>query len=220
MQPRANAAEADAPRCVLLVDDHALFRLGLMATLQQQRRPIRILEASNGAAALASLAEAPIVHLIVYDWSLPQGGGLDGLRALQRQAPGVPVLVMSGLDAQVYGLAAATAGAEFLSKGEEPELVRQTLARLLARPPAAAHPDTSEHLPPLTPRQREVLHLLARGWPNKRIARELGVSDHTINAHVTDILRLLDVDNRTEAVLVAGRLGLIDLPHGSNGAAD
>lgn len=215
-----NGAETDACRRVLLVDDHPMVRRGLVAILKQLHRSVQILEASTVAAALGQMEGALDMHLILYDWNLPQGGGMDGLRAVQRQAPGVPVLVMSGNDEQAYRIAAASVGAEFLAKSEEAELVCQTLERLLARPPATGGQAGADPAPRLTQRQREVLQLLARGWPNKRIARQLGVSDKTINAHVTDILRLLGVDNRTEALLAASRLGLIDLPRGNGGSPD
>jgi len=214
-----NGAATDASRRGLLVDDHPMVRRGLVAILKQLHRSIQILEAATVATALGHLAAAQGMHLILYDWNLPQGGGMDGLRALQRQAPRVPVLVMSGNDEQAYRIAAASVGAEFLAKSEEAELVRQTLERLLAHPPAPGGQTGTAPAPRLTQRQGEVLQLLARGWPNKRIARQLNVSDKTITAHVTDIMRLLEVENRTEAVLAASRLGLIDLPRSSGGAA-
>ena len=172
---------------VLLVDDHPLFRLGLAAVLAQEGGRVAVHEAGSMLAALDSLALHPAYDLILYGWHLPDGGGLRGLMALCKRAPGVPVVVISGDGDEAIGVAARTVGASgYLSKAAEPMAIRRVLASLLGLVPAdgaVATPDTTLGAASpviLTRRQREVLHLMAQGHANKRIASRLGIAEATV----------------------------------------
>lgn len=206
------------PRAVLLIDDHPLFRAGMAVTLRRCQLPVQVHEAATVAAALACIATTPRLDLIVYDWHLPQLGGMAGLHKVGQCAPGVPVLVVSADDEEAIAIAVHAAGAGFLSKTEDAHEIRRVLDRLLALPPASPSANRaaqgSAGTAQLTQRQHQVLSGLARGLSNKRIAGQLGISDKTVNAHVTDVLRALGANNRIEAVLAAARLGLVELPHG------
>ncbi len=209
------AVTAAAHKRVLMIDDHPLFRSGLRAALLQSGPPLRIDEASTLLAAIDALAEPSAFDLILYDWHLPDGGGCKGLTAICQLAPGVPVAVISADEDEAVRLAALAIGAvACLSKAIDARHLREVLEGLLLG--AAAPPRSSEHADgrptpraALTPRQHDVLQLMARGDPNKRIARQLGIAEATVRAHVSDILRHVRARNRTEAVVMAGRDGLL-----------
>ncbi len=214
----------DTPhRQVLLLDDHPLFRVGLRSTLIGMGLPVEVHEAASVAGALALLAALPRFDLIVYDWVLNHGnqgnhsggGGVKGLVALVQTAPDVPIVVVSASEDDAVRLAALALGAaDFVPKASDPALIRDRLWHHLqhTRPWPA---DTSAAGPrrtgpvALTLRQREVLTLMSRGNANKVIAAELRIAETTVRAHVSDILRLLHASNRTEAVVLATRTGLV-----------
>lgn len=227
-----NGAGAVRPGAVLVVDDHPMVRSGLAALLSAEGR-WRTLEAGGIDDALQALdTHADDIGLVLYDWHLRGSGGCEGLRSIRRRAPRLPVVVMSGDDNDAIPAAASRIGAcAFLSKCAEPHDIARTLApwvgRTLLAPDAdgaaAGHaadpaPDDAAAgaeapcLAALTARQREILRLVALGWPDKRIADELNIAWATVRAHVSDVLHLLGVHNRTEAALKAARLGVVAPP--------
>lgn len=205
----AASARCGTEKAVLIVDDHPLYRIGMLATLAPLR--LRCAEAPSLMAALDALAR-PRFDLILYDWHLPDGGGCRGLVAICQLASDVPVVVVSADEDEAIRMAAMSIGAlGFLSKATDPACMREAVRGYLF---GSAGADTEEvapadpaHLPrrALTQRQREVLQLMARGDPNKRIADQLGIAETTVRAHVSDILQLMQVRNRTEAVVWASR---------------
>jgi DNA-binding NarL/FixJ family response regulator len=205
-----------ARKHVLMIDDHPLFRSGLRMALLQSRPNLRIDEASTLLAAMDALAEPSAYDLILYDWHLPDGGGCKGLTAICQLVPGVPVVVISADEDDAVRLAAMAIGAlACLSKGIDARHLREALDRFLASTSLPFDPVNQFAIRPipraaLTPRQQDVLELMARGDPNKRIARQLGIAEATVRAHVSDILRHVCARNRTEAVVVASREGLLD----------
>lgn len=211
-------------RLILMIDDHPLFRVGLRATLLSTGLPVRVEEAASVAAALDALAANPPFDLILYDWHLASGGGVKGLLAVLQCAPQAPVLVISASEDEAVKVAALALGAvDFVSKAADPRRMRDVLRRWLAHgtvPAAGPHPSPGQPAWParsaqpalvaaLTLRQHQVLRLMACGNANKTIADELHIAEATVRAHVSDILRLLDVHNRTEAVVMATRYGLV-----------
>lgn len=214
---RLQAARVGA---LLLVDDHPVFRAGLMSVLTWPASPRPVLEANDVEEAEDRLASHPNISLILYDWHLPLLGGCRGLQRLRTCAPHVPVVVVSADDDDAIGVAARQLGAiDVISKGSSRTAIRDRLISLLgdALPAIAQYEPAGtddlaaapEAAAPTSARQRQVLGLLALGYSNKRIASALGICDSTVRAHMTDIFRSLKVRNRTEAALTAARLGLV-----------
>jgi len=208
---------------ILLIDDHALFREGLKFLLRSLDAALEVDEASDCAKALEHAA-ARSYDLVLLDLKMPGVAGLDALAALHDAVPDSPLVVLSGEDNPGVVRAAIERGAMgFIPKSSTPEVLIQALRLVLARgvylPPAVldaarapasvALPGTGDMvLPGLTPRQMDVLRCVIRGKSNKIIARELDVSEGTVKAHLSSVLRALDARNRTEAVYAAAKLGL------------
>jgi DNA-binding NarL/FixJ family response regulator len=206
---------------ILVVDDHALLRGGLRFLLRSLDATLEMDEAGDCMQALERVA-ARSYDLILLDLRMPGTAGLDALDALRAAAPATPLVVLSGEDDPQVVRAAIERGAMgFIPKSSTPELLVQALRLVLAHgvylPPAVLLSVRSVPapvapgemlLPGLTPRQMDVLRCVIRGMPNKAIARELDVSEGTIKAHLTLVLRALGAQNRTEAVYAAAKLGL------------
>lgn len=198
---------------VLVVDDHPLYRSGLKVALAPLA--VEFGEAATLLGAIDALG-ARRFELILYDWHLPDGGGCKGLVALRQLAPGVPVVVISADEDEAIAFAAASIGAAAcLSKSTDAQGLRAALGKLLGATPGApgpSHPVAQRSMAAaraMTRRQHDVLQLLARGDSNKRIAARLGIAETTVRTHVSDLLQLLQARNRTEAVVLAQRAGLI-----------
>jgi DNA-binding NarL/FixJ family response regulator len=210
---------------VLLIDDHALFREGLKFLLRSLDAALEVDEAGDCAKALEHAASRNY-DLVLLDLKMPGVAGLDALAALRDAIPAAPLVVLSGEDNPGVVRAAIERGAMgFIPKSSTPEVLIQALRLVLARgvylPPAvldaarapasvAPHGSAMEDmvLPGLTPRQMDVLRCVIQGKSNKVIARELDVSEGTVKAHLSSVLRALDASNRTEAVYAAAKLGL------------
>jgi DNA-binding NarL/FixJ family response regulator len=207
---------------VLLVDDHALFREGLKFLLRSLDSALEIDEASDCARALEKTA-ATRYDLVLLDLKMPGRHGLDALASLRESLSGAPVVVLSGEDDADTVRAAIEGGAMgFIPKSSTPEVLIQALRLVLAKsvylpaavlhgpPPTAAEPGPGRPgaLTGLTRRQMEVLRGVIHGQPNKTIARELDLSEATVKAHLSSVLRALGARNRTEAVYAAAKLGL------------
>lgn len=207
---------------VLIADDHPLLRDALARTLRLVEAEVQVVEAVDYAGTVRALqTDAPDLALL--DLHMPGMDGADGLRRLRQAFPAVPLVVVSGEDDPAVIRTVLAAGAlGFLPKSESAAVMQQAL-RLVrgggTYTPPQALADLDQHgRPPsgyaradasgLTPRQMDVLRSLMRGQPNKLIARELGLTEGTVKIHIAAILRALQARNRTEAVVMARRLGL------------
>ena len=194
---------------VFLVDDHALIRSGIRAEIADHVRLVG--EADEVAAAIELICERR-PDVVLLDVHMPNGGGLAVLRAVASSCPETRVLVLSVSDAAEDVIALIRAGARgYVTKNISgtdlieavhrvadgdavfsPRLAGFVLDAYAATPDA---PDDDE-LDQLTPREREVLRLIARGYAYKEVARELGISAKTVETHVSAVLRKLQLSNR------------------------
>jgi DNA-binding NarL/FixJ family response regulator len=225
---------ATPPR-VVIADDQALVRSGFRMILGAAGIPV-VAEASNGAQAVAAVLEHQ-PDVVLMDIRMP---GMDGLEATRRilAPPGSPdcrIIILTPFDLDQYVYAALTAGASgFLLKDVSPEqlidavrmvrsgdalLAPSITRRLVERFASAASPRAAVHgeLSELTPRELEVLQLLARGLSNAELAAELVLSEATVKTHVARILRKLGLRDRVQAVVLAYQTGLV-AAHTTRGA--
>ncbi len=198
---------------VLIADDHPLFRDALHHVTSTAIPEVTCVEAHDFVQAQARLADPDTFDLILLDLNMPGMEGFTSLLKLREESPEIPIVVVSGSeDAAIVNRALTCGAAGFIPKSSpKDEMVaalRAVLAGEIYRPnePAPRRParyDLEEELGSLTKQQRKVLSLLAQGKSNKQIAFELEVTNTTVKAHITAILRKLKVTSRTQAVIVA-----------------
>jgi len=206
---------------VLIADDHAVVRRGLRTFLELQDEIEVVGEAEDGEQALAE-AERLDPDVILLDLVMPRVDGIAALHGLRDRSPRSRVIVLTTFLDDDKLLPAVRAGAAgYLLKDVEPKQLVDAIRTVhageaLLHPAAAARvmAELVESGRPkraalLTPRESEVLALIARGQPNKVIARELGVSEKTVKTHVSNLLGKLGVTDRTQAALYAVREGLV-----------
>lgn len=207
---------------VLIVDDHAVVRRGLRTFLELQDEIEVVGEAADGDEAVAAVEElAPDVVLM--DLVMPRVDGIEAIRQVRERRPATRVIALTSfLDDDKLFPAVRAGAAGYLLKDVQPqELVAgirtvhggesllhpAAAARLMAE--VASEDGRTDPSSLLTPREREVLVLIARGLPNKVIARDLGVSEKTVKTHVSNLLGKLGLTDRTQAALYAVREGLL-----------
>lgn len=199
---------------ILIADDHPLFRQALSMAASMVRPDARLVECANLATALNEAVAADDLILVLLDLKMPGAEGYSGVALLHAEKPGVPILVVSSAEAGEAARNALRFGAVgFVGKDSDlsqiEDAIRDALAGKRLPPPADEAIDrVAETIAALTPTQLKVLLGVMEGRLNKQIAYDLGVSEATIKAHMTAILKKLDVQNRTQAVLAARALGL------------
>jgi NarL family two-component system response regulator LiaR len=210
------------PIRVLVVDDHAVVREGLRTFLELQDGIEVAGEAADGNEAVEQAA-ALLPDVILMDLVMPGLDGLGAMRSIRATAPETRVIVLTSYLDDATLLPALRAGAAgYLLKNAAPQEIARAVraaaagealidpvvaARVVESLAAESH---EEPLDRLTPREQEVLVLIGRGFPNKLIARELGLSEKTVKAHVSRVLAKLEVSDRTQAAVIAVRAGLVD----------
>jgi len=207
---------------VLIADDHAVVRQGLRTFLELQDDIEVVADVADGEAALRA-AEEHEPDVVLMDLVMPGVGGVEAIRRMREVRPEARVLVLTSfLDDEKLFPAVRAGAAGYLLKDVEPgELVRAI--RLVGDGEALLHPAVAARLmeefseterpvadEALTAREREVLKLIARGMPNKLIARELEIAEKTVKTHVSSILGKLGLTDRTQAALYAVRAGLVE----------
>jgi len=211
-------------RHILIADDHALVRGGIVSALQRLYPDARIYEACSAGEALQCASQLPReLDLALVDLFMPDMDGFEFLRQLCDEHPSLPVAVLSASDDEDHVRKALAIGAAgFISKSVAEHEFANALNIVSAGgtyPPAGQRRPAPASLRPtgggtdgqtsgeLTSRQREILKLLGQGKSNKQIARELDLSENTVKVHVSAILRALKLENRTQAGLLAGKIG-------------
>jgi len=224
-----NAQEAivseDAPIRVVIVDDHAVVREGLRTYLDLSDEIEVIGEARNGREAV-DRARALHPDVMLMDLLMPEMDGIAATRAVKEASPSTNVIVLTSFTDDEHIMPALRAGAtgyllkdvsasdlvraiEGANKGQaqlHPEVARKLMEQV-------SQPQRSEEPPgaALTPRELEVLRLIASGMSNKEIARELVLNERTVKGHVSNILSKLGLADRTQAALYAVREGIVPM---------
>lgn len=204
---------------ILIADDHPLFRQALAMAAQGAKPDARIAESGNLSSALNEAIAADDLILILLDLKMPGAEGYSGVALLHAEKPGVPILVVSSADAAQAAREAVRFGAVgFIGKDADlsaiEDAIRDALAgKRMEAPKDAAVDPVAAQIASLTPTQLKVLLGVMEGRLNKQIAYDLGISEATVKAHMTAILKKLDVNNRTQAVLAAKALGLSIVHH-------
>lgn len=203
---------------ILLIDDHALFRIGLQELLQ--RRGLNVVAALGDCREGIEQVAESLPNIVLLDMRMPDMDGLEVLKELRERGFTMPVAILTTSRDEGDVIDSLQNGAQgYLLKDMEPDelitalndimeghtVVAKELTSILAK---AVSGDTQTATPEtvmddLTPREREILCLLAEGQSNKVIARNLGITEGTVKLHVKAILRKLDVHSRVEAAVIA-----------------
>jgi DNA-binding NarL/FixJ family response regulator len=205
---------AATPQRVLIADDHPLYCDALRAVVPHACPGAVIREAGSQAEVLEAITSDSSFDVVLLDLHLPGAVGLSCLSALRRVAPTTPVVVVSAVDDPKIMQDVILGGANaYVPKSAPRQVLVNALQVILAGGScmpseviAALRDARSESKDDLTLRQKRVLELLSSGMSNKSIARALGISEITVKAHVSAILRKLGVANRVQAGLEGRRL--------------
>lgn len=215
---------------ILVVDDHPLVRDAIAHLLAPLASSVEVLEANDCASGLLLAREHPDIDLVLLDLNLPGSRGFDALDRFHREAPTVPVVILSmHRDRGTVTDAIRRGAMGFIPKASAKDLIVNAMRLVMSGnvylPPEAiaeageSGSDAVSFAPPaqaarslsdlrLTARQGQVLALIMRGKSNKEICRALGLAERTVKVHVTAVLTALKVASRTQAVIAASELGL------------
>ena len=220
---------SDEPIRVLIVDDHALFRRGLVMVLEQEKDIDLVGEAGDGAEAV-NIAQDTMPDVVLMDVRMPRRGGIEATSQIKAIAPHTKILMLTISDEEADLYDAIKAGAsgyllKEISIDEVANAIRQvhagqsmispsmasklltefaTMVKKTDEKPAAAQPR-------LTEREMEVLRLVAKGRNNRDIAKELFISENTVKNHIRNILEKLHLHSRMQAVVYAVREKLLEI---------
>ena len=212
---------------IIVADDHPLVRDSLQGVIGDLLPEAKVFEAATAHEVRSLLEADPDVEIILLDLVMPGVHGFDLLETVCADYPALKVIVLSASESPADIRRALDAGASgFVPKSSAPPVIVSAIRLVVeggvyipqellkagpddsAKRPIAARVDPSQAS--ITPRQNDVLRLLATGKSNKEIARALDLSEHTVKIHVASLLRALGVTNRTQAALAARRQGLLD----------
>lgn len=203
---------------ILVVDDHALVREGLRQVLKGLEEHLDVLQAGTCQQAFALAQTHGDLDLVLLDYHLPDMNGLEALAIFGEQHPELPIVLLSGQANTLIMRQVLQAGAAgFVTKSAvSDELLHAVrcvlngdiyLPQELGTATSPAPLDGGDSKPLLTQRQELVLRCLLDGLANRDIADQLHISEETVKTHVAAILRHFDVQNRTQAVVAAARIG-------------
>ncbi|MGA2776777.1 MAG: response regulator transcription factor [Steroidobacteraceae bacterium] len=208
---------------VLIVDDHPLYRAALIGAIAAACTDTAFIEANSVAGLFDALERDPHADLLLLDLNLPGAYGFSALAHLRGSHPQLPVIVISATDDRRTVRQALAFGAQgFVSKSADAATIGQSIQAALRGElvipadlgqdgdpgPDSGALELAQRMAQLTPQQFRVYGMLCSGRLNKQIAYDLQIMEATVKAHMTAILRKLGAANRTQAVLLAGRLAL------------
>ena len=207
----------DKPITVPTVDDHPVFREGIAAVLSLEPDIEMVAEAQTAAEALA-LFRQHRPDVVLMDIRLPDGSGVDATAQICREFPRARVIMLTTYKGDVQALKALKAGAwGFLLKNtvrrelvESIRMVHRGQQRILEEVALELAMHAADEL--LSAREMEVLQSVAQGQSNKGIARLLGIAEETVKTHISSVLAKLKANDRTHAVLIGMRRGVIQFP--------
>ena len=212
--------------CIVVADDHPLFRDALSGIVSVGFKDAKVVSAEDLTTTIAALENTPDVDLVLLDLNMPGVQGFSGLIFLRGQYPTIPIIVVSGSeDVDTIRRSVSLGASGFIPKSSNTDTMKSALTAVLEGgvwvPDQAAIDndnrddellEIASRLSTLTPQQMRVLMMLKEGLLNKQIAFELNVSEATVKAHVSAILQKLDVNSRTQAVIVASKIATTDRP--------
>lgn len=204
------------PITVLCVDDHPLLREGIAAVIGNQQDIVLVGEAPNGKEALERI-RALHPDVVLMDLQMPEMGGIDAIVAIRREHPNARIVVLTAYRGDVQIVRALKAGAaEYILKDtlrrDLLETIRSVHVGKRRIPPEVAT-ELAEHRTDdaLTEREIDVLKSVAAGNSNKIVADKLAISEETVKSHIRSILSKLSANDRTHAVTIALKRGIIDV---------
>jgi len=220
---------------ILLVDDHALFRVGMRQILEREPDFDIVGEAEDARDAFTYAVELT-PDIVLLDLSLPAPGGIETTQRIKREVPSAGIIALAVAEDEDQLFEAIKAGAAaFVLKDVSPEdlvtIIRRVRAgeylindKVFARPTVASRvlkefrelavygQEAAPIFAPLSPREVEILDNIAKGMTNKQVAYALTISEQTVKNHMSSILRKLSVNDRTQAVVYAMKQGWIRIP--------
>lgn len=206
---------------ILIADDHALFRDGLSLHIEKLVPKAVIYQAANFSQAVKIVQSTPDLDLLIIDLDMPDMDWTDGIRTLQESAPDTRLVIISATEEIRNIKKALEMGVSgYIPKSSDTKVITSAINLII---------DGGTYLPPsvieqashihdiassktnklLTPRQSEVLSYVAEGMSNKQIAYKMSVSEATVKLHINALLRAIGATNRTQAVIIAQKRGLI-----------
>lgn len=209
-----------------VADDHPLFRNALLAVIKQHYPDAAVDQSTDLDSTITALDSNDEIDLLLLDLYMPGSQDLFGLISIREKFPGIPVAIISGIEEPATISRALGHGASgYIPKSCSPQEIHEAIGALLTgnrwipdefqaaiTPVSAEEKDLAARIATLTPQQYRVLCYLREGWLNKQIGFELGVTEATIKAHITAIFRKLGVSNRTQAVIMLGKMSLLEEP--------
>lgn len=208
---------------ILIVDDHALFREGLSLLLNQLEPDAELVLVADAEVAAIKTKSADF-DLVLLDWNLNGLTGVDALNLVHESSHTARIIVLSAeRDVSLIRKCIDLGASGFIHKDSSPDLLISAMKLILSggiflpndaffnvsnnNPPGIkpAQRRLKDVFPELTPRQMNVLEAMVRGLANKRIARELNISEDTVKQHLSSVYRILNVENRTQAVYVLAK---------------
>ncbi|CAN5671656.1 response regulator transcription factor [soil metagenome] len=220
---------------ILLVDDHALFRVGMRQILEREADFDIVAEAEDAREAFQQAVDMS-PDIILLDLSLPAPGGIETTQRIKRETPSVGIIALAVAEDEDQLFEAIKAGAAaFILKDISPDdlvtVIRRVRSgeylindKVFSRPTVASRvlkefrelavygQEATPIFAPLSPREVEILDNIAKGMTNKQVAYALGISEQTVKNHMSSILRKLSVNDRTQAVVYAMKQGWIRIP--------
>lgn len=205
---------------VLIADDHDLVREGICKLLELYEEIEVVAEAGDGLETVNKVREK-MPDLVLLDLNMPRMDGITTIRKVKEISPQVKVLILTIHDGEEYIYEVIRAGAEgYIQKDIKPDELKDSIERVIKGEkvfPRSIERQVTEtavqqrEIEELSAREYEVLELLAQGMSNRNIAEALFISEKTVKNHVSNILKKLSVNDRTQAVIVALKLGLVKL---------